>query len=215
MVIARYEMFKAVYFHRSVRAAEVMLVRAMELGDEELGITDLKSPQEYHHLDDNTVIHMLTTLKNSQHEQSQTAYQLTQDFQDRRLLKCAYETVVHRRDRFTVNMMLMSNIRKSLEQDIAEEAKVNPSTVIVDVSTAPSVPYYARQQNPQDIPLYHEEPDGTIYPVSFSSLSPLGDTLVGYLDIMRVYTPHKDIEAVRNATEVKFRKESASTQISY
>ena len=215
MVIARYEMFKAVYFHRSVRAAETMLVRAMQLGDEELGITNFKTPQEYLKLDDSSIIHMLTSLRDTKNKQSKTAYQLTRDFQNRRLLKCAYETVVHRRDRFTVNMMLMENIRTSIEQEIASEAKVDPSTVIVDVSSAPSVPYYARQQKPQDIPLYHESDDGEKNLVSFSSLSPLGDTLVGYLDIMRVYTQAKDREGVRKAAESKFGKESVSTQISY
>jgi len=215
MVIARYEMFKAVYFHRSVRAAETMLVRAMQLGDEELGITSFKTPQEYLKLDDSSIIHMFLSLKDTKEKQSKTAYQLTQDYQNRRLLKCAYETVVHRRDRFTVNMMLMGNIRTNIEQEIASEAKVDPSTVIVDVSSAPSVPYYARQQKPQDIPLYHESDIGAKNLVSFSSLSPLGDTLVGYLDIRRVYTHEKDREAVRKAAESKFGKESASTQISY
>ena len=208
-------MFKAVYFHRSVRAAETMLVRAMQLGDEELGITSFKTPQEYLRLDDNSIIHTLSTLKDSKDKQSITAYQLTQDFLNRRLLKCAYETVIHRRDRFTINMMLMGNIRTSIEHEIAEGANVEPSTVIVDVSSAPSVPYYSRQQKPQDIPLYNASPDGEKKLVSLSSLSLLGDTLIGYLDIMRVYTQGKDQEAVRKVAESKFGKESASTQISY
>jgi uncharacterized protein len=215
MVIARYEMFKAVYFHRSVRAAEVMLVRAMQLGDEELGLTDFKTVDEYHHLDDSTAIQRLLTLKDSKSKKSKIAYQLTRDYQDRRLLKCCYETIIHRKDRFTVNMMLMGNIRTSLEQEIADEANLDPSTVIIDVSSAPSVPYYARQQKPQDIPLYTETADGAKHPVSFSSLSPLGGTLVGYLDIMRVYTPESERETVCKAAESKFGKASALTQISY
>jgi uncharacterized protein len=215
MVIARYEMFKAVYFHRSVRAAEVMLVRAMELADESLGFTDFKTVEDYHKLDDNSVIHKLMTLENSKNKENQVAYQLTQGFHNRRLLKCAYETVVHRRDRFTVNMMLIDNIRTSLEDDIADEAHVDPSTVIIDVSSAPSVPYYARQQKPQDIPLYLETSSGEKRLVSFSTLSPLGDTLVGYLDIMRVYTREQDREKVRKAAEIKLGKESASVQVSY
>ena len=215
MVIARYEMFKAVYFHRSVRAAETMLVRAMQLGDEELGLTSFKTAEEYHQLDDSTAIQRLLSLKDSKNKQSKTAYQLTHDYQDRRLLKCCYETIMHRKDRLSANVMLMGNIRTSLEKDIADQAKADPSIVIIDVSTAPSVPYYARQQKPQDIPLYTETADGTKQPVSFSSLSPLGDTLIGYLDIMRVYAPQRDREAVRKAAESNFGKESAFTQVSY
>ena len=54
MVIARYMMFKAVYFHRSVRSAEVMLVRAMELAEDELDITGFNTIDQYIHLDDNS-----------------------------------------------------------------------------------------------------------------------------------------------------------------
>jgi HD superfamily phosphohydrolase len=215
MVIARYMMFKAVYFHRSVRSAEVMLVRAMELAEEELDITGFKTIDEYIQLDDNSLIHMLNTLKDSKSRESQTSYELTQGFLNRRLLKCAYETVVHRKDRLTANMMLMGNIRENLEKDISSDANVDPNTVIIDVSTAPSVPYAASQQKPQDIPLYHEDREGNKTPVSFSSLSPLGGSLVGYLDILRVYTRPKDLEKVRKAAESKFGRESASTQISF
>lgn len=207
MVIARYMMFKAVYFHRSVRAAEVMLVRAMELADEELGITSFQTADDYHQLDDNTVINMLCSLKNSPRSESQTAYELTQGFLNRKLLKCAYETVVHRRDRLAVNVMLMANIREDLARDIADEAGVDHNTVIMDVSTAPSVPYAASQQQPQDIPLYHEAGGRQKTRVSFSEMSPLGGTLIGYLDIMRVYAKPDELESVRKATENKFGKE--------
>jgi HD superfamily phosphohydrolase len=215
MVIARYMMFKAVYFHRSVRSAEVMLVRAMELAEEELDITGFKTVDEYIQLDDNSLIHMLNSLKDSNSSESQTSYTLTQGFLNRKLLKCAYETVIHRKDRLTTNMMLMGNIRENLEKDIASEANVDPNTVIMDVSTAPSVPYAASQQKPQDIPLYHEDWEGYKTPVSFSSLSPLGGSLVGYLDILRVYTRPEDLEHVSKATEARFGRESASTQISF
>ena len=39
LAIGRYEMFRAVYFHRSVRAGEVMLIKAMQLADKELNLT--------------------------------------------------------------------------------------------------------------------------------------------------------------------------------
>src|SRR5437899_12694245 len=41
LLIARYEKFKAVYFHRTVRAADVMLAHSMTLADEVLRLTDL------------------------------------------------------------------------------------------------------------------------------------------------------------------------------
>jgi len=38
MMISRYQMFRAVYFHKTVRAAEVMLLESMLLADGELGL---------------------------------------------------------------------------------------------------------------------------------------------------------------------------------
>jgi HD superfamily phosphohydrolase len=215
MVIARYEMFKAVYFHRSVRAAEVMLVRALELGDEELGLTDFETMEDYLRLDDSSILAELASLKESQNPKSKTAYDLAEGFTNRKLLKCAYETVVHRRDRFNVNMMLMSGIRNNLETDLADDADVDKDYVIIDVSTAPSVPYYALQKSPQDIPLFHKNPDGQKIPVNFSHVSPLGDTLIGYLDIMRVYTKKENLDAVRKAAETLFGQENATMNISF
>ncbi len=211
MVIARYMMFKAVYFHRSVRSAEVMLVRAMELADEELDLTGFKTMDEYHQLDDNSLIHQLNTLKDSKSRDSRTAYELAKGYQNRKLLKCPYETVMHRKDRFTSNMMHMSKVRENLVEDIASEAGVDQNTVIIDVSTAPSVPYAAAQQKPQDIPLYHQDREGKKRRVSFSEMSPLGGSLVGYLDILRLYTRPKDLEPVRKAAMKRLGTEFPST----
>ena len=41
MLISRYQMFKAVYFHKTVRAGEVMLLKAMSLAEDELGFSSL------------------------------------------------------------------------------------------------------------------------------------------------------------------------------
>jgi len=214
-VIARYEMFKAVYFHRTVRAAEVMLVRAMQMADEELGFTRFETPEEYHRLDDYWVLSQLMTLKPSKRKQSRGAYELAKMYTDRRLLKCAFEKVIHRREGFDVSVMLRGDVRSTLEEEVAEEAGVDRSFVAIDVSTAPSVPYYAAQGQPQDIPVFHRNPDGSKTPLSFSELSPLGGTLIGYLDILRVYAKPEDLRTVREAAQRRFGKEASATRVSY
>jgi len=213
-IIARYEMFKAVYFHRTVRAGEVMLVRAMMLADEKLGFTSFKTPEDYHRLDDAYVLSQLASLKGSRDKASRTAYELGRRFVDRRLLKCAYERLMHSRDRFNVNVMT-AGVREGLEEEIAAEAGVDRDFVFIDVSSAPSVPYYSRHNQPQDMPLFHRNPDGSKTPRLLSELSPLGGALIGYLDIMRVYAKQTDLDAVRRAAEEKFGKETAATKVSY
>jgi putative nucleotidyltransferase with HDIG domain len=211
-VIARYEMFKAVYFHRTVRAGEVMLVRAMMLADEKLGFTSFKTPEEYHRLDDAYVLAQLSSLKGSRDRASRTAYDLGRRFVDRRLIKCAYERLMHSKDRLSI---MTPGVRESLEEEIAAETGVDKEYIFIDVSSASSVPYYSRQNKPQDIPLFHRNIDGSKSPRSLSELSPLGGALIGYLDIMRVYARQTDLEAVMKASEEKFGKETAATKVSY
>jgi len=214
-VIARYEMFKAVYFHRTVRAAAVMLIRAMEYGDDRLGFTGFRSVEDYLKLDDGHVLALLETLRGARDRRSRAAHRLWKMFRDRRLLKCAYERVVHRRDSFTVNLMTRRDIRAGLEEELAGNAGVNRDFVAIDVSTAVSVPYYSAQRRPGDIPVFSRGPDGSKTPQSFTDLSPLVGALIGYLDIIRVYARPEDLKAVREAAQKTFKGETTATKISY
>ena len=54
MMISRFQMFKAVYFHKTVRAGEVMLLEAMSLAGNELGLSSLKM-DEYVKLTDEVI----------------------------------------------------------------------------------------------------------------------------------------------------------------
>ncbi|MFH0896779.1 MAG: HD domain-containing protein, partial [Candidatus Bathyarchaeota archaeon] len=72
-VIARYEMFKAVYFHRTVRAAEVMIIRAMAYANEILGLTSFKTIDDYLNLDDSSVLLKLLSLKGTQEKRLRVA----------------------------------------------------------------------------------------------------------------------------------------------
>ena len=96
LLLARYEMFKAVYFHRTVRAAELMLVRSMQLADEVLGLTDISDLSTYHDLTDELVIHRLVALEPSTAELKE-AKRLATDFNDRKLVMCVFERVVQRK----------------------------------------------------------------------------------------------------------------------
>ena len=59
LMLARYEMFRAVYFHKSVRASAVMIIRAMNLSNEELHFTNLDN------LDDFSLLTFIFTSKNN------------------------------------------------------------------------------------------------------------------------------------------------------
>ncbi|KAF5435256.1 hypothetical protein C5S36_03535, partial [Candidatus Methanophagaceae archaeon] len=64
-LIARVESFRTIYFHKVSRASQLMIVRAMELAEKELGLLDFKTPEDYLKLDDFTVWTKLLESKSS------------------------------------------------------------------------------------------------------------------------------------------------------
>ena len=90
MMHSRYQMFKAVYFHKTVRAAEVMLLEALRLSDEEFGFTSFDL-DDYAQLTDEYVLSKLISSKSAKLKR---ARQFAIDYQNRRLLKCVYERIL-------------------------------------------------------------------------------------------------------------------------
>lgn len=180
MMISRYQMFKAVYFHKTVRAAEVMLLESMLLADDELGLTT-NDLQKYVQLTDEFIISKLISLpkKNSELER---ARRLALDYQERRLLKCVYEKIFMKPRMGKINAT-------ELQQDIARKAKVNDAEVFIDISKTPSVPLTPSKKESQSIILTSTRGVGPkeAYELPISEI-PLVSAISGFMDILRVYT---------------------------
>ena len=63
LMLARYEMFRAVYFHKSVRASAIMIIRAMSLSDEILHFTDLSNLNSFLELTDDRTLFRISNIK--------------------------------------------------------------------------------------------------------------------------------------------------------
>jgi len=214
-VIARYESFKALYFHRSVRAAGVMLIRAMDFANDRIGLTSFKSPEDYLCLDDWSVLHSILSLKDEKARKLKVAYDLAHSFCDRKLLKCAYEIIIHHRDAFFTSLFAKEEIRQQIVKEISQKAGVDPDYLIIDVPTVPSVPYYPAQRHPADIPVFQTLPDGSKQVGRLSQFSHIIDTLIGYMDVIRVYSPAEVRDKVRDAVSQIFGGELPATRISF
>ena len=91
MMHSRYQnVQKAVYFHKTVRAAEVMLIQALRLSDDEFGFTSFNL-NEFVKLTDEFVLTSLITSKSPKLKRSR---QLAKDYQNRKLLKCVFERIL-------------------------------------------------------------------------------------------------------------------------
>ncbi len=187
-VIARYEMFKAVYFHRTVRAAEVMIIRAMDYANKALGFTAFQSPEDFLRLDDQSVVHSLISIEDTSEKELKIAKEFAEMYYTRRLFKAVHQSLYHRKDDLFANIMNRSDVRLKLSTEIGEKAGVDPDYIIIDVPTVASVPYYPLQKRPSDLPVFRLLPNGKKELHDLSEYSPIVNALIGYIDVVRVYT---------------------------
>ena len=212
MLLARYEMFKAVYFHRTVRAAELMLVRSMKLADAALGLTDLSDLEGYLELTDEVVLHRLVTLESSKPDLKE-AKRLALDFRDRRLVKCVFEKLVQRRERTVGQIFADEDARDRVVSEIAAEARVDPGQVYLDVPTTPSVPYTYSKDVLTAVGLLKVEGSKRVVKAVPLHKLPLVGSIAGFMDMVRVYTPAKSRPAVEKATSKLFKDKGFTAKI--
>ncbi len=177
MLISRYEMFKAVYFHKTVRSAEVMLLHSMLLADEQLNITDI-SLENFSELTDENVLERIISLK----DQNEIASKLASDYRSRRLLKCVYEKFLHRHD--PTFKKINRDTLNDLGLRIAETAGVSGSSVFVDSSRASSMPLTPNKKEISSVVLSDRR---RAYEIPVSEI-PIIDSITGFLNMLRVYT---------------------------
>lgn len=208
LLIARIESFKSIYFHRVGRAAQIMLAIAMENANEELRLTDFKTPEEYLTMDDYTV---WTALKNCK-KSSETIKNLER----RKMLKCAYEITFYEKSKMVSNIFSRETYRRQLQEEIAREAKVEAEVVIIDLPTIPSVPYHnSVLMESMEIPVFYKAPKGQKVPQRLSEFSKIFETLKGFLNILRVYTDEESREKVSKAASKILDGIPSSAKISY
>ena len=207
-IIARYEMFLAVYYHHAVRAAEVMLCKAMDNVHDIIGLTTFKDIREFLRLDDPYVLTKLRELNPSrftgeERQRVERAKEMIDRLDRRELLKAAYQREVHIRDPYVAKLLSDEAVRRRKELEIAKRAGVEEEDVIVDVPTLDSIPYYPREIDPMEVPVFMITSEGKRKPVKLSRYSRLIDVLKGYVDIIRVYTfPEHRVKVERAAEEV-------------
>jgi HD superfamily phosphohydrolase len=177
MLISRYEMFKAVYFHKTVRSAEVMLLHSMLLADEQLNLTDI-SLENFSELTDENVLERIISLK----DQNEIASNLATDYRSRRLLKCVYEKFLHRHD--PTFKKINRDTLNDLGLRIAETAGVSGSSVFVDSSRASSMPLTPNKKEISSVVLSDRR---RAYEIPVSEI-PIIDSITGFLNMLRVYT---------------------------
>ncbi len=212
-LVARYEMFMNVYYHKAVRSVEVMLVKLMTAADTALGLTTFKTPEEFLELDDISLISRIRNLDPTISADAAEAVKMVTRLDSRVLYKPAFEKVLHTDDKFVSKILTKRDVRESIERDIADAANIDPEEVVVDVPTLPSVPHNPRGHgDPMEINVF-ELVEGKKTSRNLSAFSKIADMMKGYLDVIRVYTNPQHRAIVERESRKIFQEMPTAAQI--
>ncbi len=181
MMHSRYQMFKAVYFHKTVRAAEVMLLEALRLSDDEFGFTSFNI-NEFVKLTDEYVLSMILFSKSSKLRRDR---KFAEDYQNRKLLKCVYERIL------TSKTLLEKTKTDEIRSSLSKKSKIDENEIFVDSSVTPSIPLSPSKNESKQIILITIENGKTKAQELPISKIPVVSAISGFMNILRVYTPQK------------------------
>lgn len=191
MMHSRYQMFKAVYFHKTVRSAEVMLLEALRLSDDEFGFTSFNI-KEFVKLTDEYV---LSTIISSKSSKLKHARQFAEDYQNRKLLKCVFERIL------TSKINLGKSRTNEIRTSISKKSKVDESEIFVDSSVTPSIPLApSKNESKYIILITNENGKSTAQEIPISQI-PVVSAISGFMNILRIYTHQKNRKKVEIAAK--------------
>ncbi|MDW0205434.1 MAG: HD domain-containing protein [Nitrososphaeraceae archaeon] len=199
MIISRFEMFRAVYFHKTVRSAEVMLLHSILLSSDILNLKEL-ALTDYLKLTDESIICTISSSSNNK-----AAQEMISNYLDRKLLKCVYERFIRKRDNYT---KLNRDKIEELRLEIARLAKIDEKKIFLDTYGISLVPLAPNKQEMKSILLVSED---EFFKQPVSNL-PLVNSITGYLDMIRVYTNHKDRKKITKISKDVLDKELPEKQ---
>lgn len=190
MMHSRYQMFKAVYFHKTVRSGEVMLLEALRLSDDEFGFTSLNMDEYLNLTDENLILKLLQAKPVSQ--KMKKAKKLVKDYQNRKLLKCVFERIM------TGKTLLSKSKTKELRSQISKKSKVDEDEIFVDSSVTPSIPLApSKKESNKIILISNEQGKSSAQEMPISKI-PIVSAMSGFMNILRIYTHDKN----RNKVEI-------------
>ena len=200
-LLARFESFRTIYFHKASRAVQIMMVKALEEAKDELHLLDFDRPEDYLRLDDYKV---WTSLR-----ESKKSGKIMQDLEARRLLKCVYERTVFNEDELVSKVISNERMLGDIEQRIAKKARTPPEDITIDVPGLPSVPYQgSKGLQPEDIPIFQMSLNGQKRKVPLSRVSHIAGVLQSYMRVVRVYTKESNRARVESASRQILGKET-------
>ena len=182
---AAVNMFDAVYFHKTVRAAELMLLRVLDEAGSQLFPDPVKNTMDYYNFDDLTILHRLLHVGSDETEEVRSASRIFSDFNKRYLIKLVSARSIS--DPTFLKKLSTPDGIYSIENEIAEDAGIDVKNVYVDFPDRPSVTFYPGKFDLDEIVLFERGSGGYEF-WKVSDTSPMARSFSRILRPVRVYT---------------------------
>jgi len=192
MMISRFQMFKAVYFHKTVRAGEVMLLEAMDLAEGELGLSSMNL-DEYLKLSDDVILAKLLNLP-EHNSKLKASKKIATDYLNRNLFKSVFESTL-------TGKAITKKRMQELRGEISKKSKIDVNEIFVDSSNTPSIPLSPSKKESKSIILLENNGNRTTAKEILISQIQLVSVMSGFMKILRVYTPAKNRKKVEMAAK--------------
>ena len=192
MMISRYQMFKAVYFHKTVRAGEVMLLEAMDLAEGELCLSSMNL-DEYLQLSDDVILAKLLNLP-EHNSKLKASKKIATNYLNRNLFKSVFESTL-------AGKAITKKRMHELREEISKKSKIDINEIFVDSSNTPSIPLSPSKKESKSIILLENDGNKTTAKEILISQIKLVSAMSGFMKILRVYTPAKNRKKVEMAAK--------------
>ena len=176
-----------VNFEKTVRAGEGMLLKAMSLAEDELGLSSLDL-DDFLKLSDESVITKLLNLP-ERNPQLRTSKKIATDYLNRNLFKCVFERTTSSTRNLGIKLV------EELKESIAKKSNVNPSEIHLDTSTTHSIPMTPTNEESKSVILITKGTKVKAEEFLISKI-PLVSTMSGKMNILRVYTQQSNRKKV-------------------
>jgi HD superfamily phosphohydrolase len=182
---AAVNMFDAVYFHKTVRAAELMLLRVLDEAGSQLFSHALNETAKFFLYDDLTMLHRLLNVGSDDSEELRSASRIFTDFSKRYLIKLVSTRAIS--DPPFLKKLSTPDGIFAIETEIADDAGIDVKNVYVDFPDRPSVTFYPGKFDLDELALFERGSSGYEF-WKVSDSSPMARSFSKLLKPVRVYT---------------------------
>ncbi|TFG31779.1 hypothetical protein EU527_11650 [Candidatus Thorarchaeota archaeon] len=182
---AAVNMFDAVYFHKTIRAAELMLLRVLEDAGSQLFPAPLDDPVGFFKYDDLSFLHRLLGVDSDASDEMRSANRLFSDYTKRNLIKLVSTRSIS--NPVFLNKLSTPDGLYAIEKEIADDADIDVQNVFIDFPDRPSVTFYPGKFNLDEVVLFERGSTGYEF-WKVSDSSPVARSYYRILKTIRVYT---------------------------